>query len=473
MTESRRQVATLGCAGLLVAGLAWLIVTLSGAQTGYDSSWHLLWANQIEHGQSPSLDVWAAPTEHPLLLAIAMVSAPFGLTGGANTAFLTLTLTALFVLLPVLWKLGREIFGAGLAGGVAWLLMIGSYGLLLQAMRGYLDVWFLLLISSAGLLIAQRRSPTAGWLPLLLAGLLRPEAWLLAGLAAALGWRGATRGRRALMVLAVLTAPAIWFTLDWSLTGDAFLSLRTAHNLAVDGGGGALSVVGAVLLGGIRGPVTLLGLLGLWLAWPRVPRVSLAIPLALIGAGAAMALLIAVGGLTLLPRYLLLCDLGLSLLAGYALGGWANGSPELNRSWRTAGVTCLIAGSLIAVVGVGFKLRDEINIDSTVHADLADLLERRSVSKALACGPLTFPSFRLIPDAKLLLDEPEANVRGRGQKPAPMSGVAMTIFVEGADQQIADRYSHPGIDLPIDEARPSGFKYLAGNDTFSAFARCS
>lgn len=472
MTDSRRKVATVGCGGLLVAGVAWLIVTLSGAQTGYDSSWHLLWADQIEHGLSPSLDVWAAPTEHPLLLAVAMVSAPFGLTGGANTAFLTLTLTALFVLLPVLWKLGREIFGAGLAGVVAWLLMIGSYGLLLQAMRGYLDVWFLLLVSSAGLLIAQRRSPTAGWLPLLLAGLLRPEAWLLAALAAGLGWRGATRGRRMLLVAAVLAPPAIWFGLDWSLTGDAFLSLRTAHNLAVDGSGGALSVVGTVLLGGIRGPVTLLGLLGLWLAWTRVPRASLAIPVALIGTGVAMAVLIALGGLTLLPRYLLLCDLGLALLAGYALGGWANGSPQLNRSWRAAGVTCLIAGSLIAVVGVGFKLRDEIQIDRKVHADLADLLDRRAVSKSLACGPLTFPSFRLVPDAKLLLGDPEAIVRGRGQKPAPSRGVALTIFVEAAGQQIADRYSHPGIDLPIDEARPPGFKYLAGNDTFSAFVRC-
>ncbi|MEI7889439.1 MAG: hypothetical protein WCI34_03925 [Actinomycetes bacterium] len=472
MSDARRQVATVGCAGLLVAGVAWLIVTLSGAQTGYDSSWHLLWADQIEHGLSPRLDVWAAPTEHPLLLAIAMLSAPFGLMGGANTAFLTLTLTALFVLLPVLWKLGREIFGAGLAGGVAWLLMIGSYGLLLQAMRGYLDVWFLLLVSSAGLLIAQRRSPTAGWLPLLLAGLLRPEAWLLAALAAALGWRGATRGRRVLIVAAVIAPPAIWFGLDWSFTGDALLSLRTAHNLAVDGGGGVLSVVGAVLLGGIRGPATLLGLLGLWLAWTRVPRASLAIPVALIGTGAAMAALIAVGGLTLLPRYLLLCDLGLALLAGYALGGWANGSPQLNQLWRTAGVGCLIAGSLIALFGVGFKLRDEIRIDRQVHADLAGLLNRASVRKSLTCGPLTFPSFRLIPDAKLLLGDPVANVRGRAQEPSPKRGVAVTIFFEDVDQRIADRYGHPGINLPIDEARPPGFKYLEGNDTFSAFGRC-
>jgi hypothetical protein len=463
----------------VAVGLAILIVLASGAQPGYDTSWHLVWAHQILSGHGllpdtwaahvPTFDAWAAPTEHPLLMLIALVSALFGTA--APQVMLVFTLLALFGLLEAMRQLGREVFGSGLAGVVGWVLMAGAYGLLLQALRGYLDVWFLLLITIAAMRIARTKQATAGWLPLLLAGLLRPEAWLLAGIALVTGWRQAGRDERRKAIAAVIAPPAIWFSIDALVTGQPLLSLKTASALEVVGSGGPLHVFAGTLGGGLRGPATLLGLIGIGLAWKKLGMQRVRLPLVLIGAGLAMALVIAIGGLTLLPRYLLLCDLGLALFAGYTLGGW---TAEANATlWRGAGIAAIAASVVGAIVlGAPSKLADEVALDRNVHHDLKALLSNSKVKEAMKCGPLTFPSFRLIPDAKLVLDDPQSDVRGRAEPPVAVRGVAVTIVRDPGDARVAERYGHPGIDLPIDERTPNGFRKVAADGSFEAAALC-
>jgi hypothetical protein len=56
------------------------------------------------------------------------------------------------------------------------------------------------------------------------AGLLRPEAWGLALIAAVLGWRRAGERERRAAVAAAVLPPAIWLGLDRTLTGDTFWS---------------------------------------------------------------------------------------------------------------------------------------------------------------------------------------------------------------------------------------------------------
>ena len=129
----------------------------------------------------------------------------------------------------------------------------------------------------------------------------------------------------------------------------------------------------------------------------------------------------------------------------------------------------------MAVAVSGQKIGDEVRLDQRVHRELAATLAARPVKAALQCGPLTFPSFRLIPDAKLILDNPEANVRGRAEQPVPATGVAVTIRAEGNGRLIADRYGHPGINLPVDEQLPQGFKQIWPNvdsGYFVASSRC-
>lgn len=471
--------------GAAAAAVAFLTVHFSGAQAGYDSSWHLVWANQVLEGTKPTFDAWAAPTEHPLLLGIGLVAALFG-PAAENAAFLTLTLCALLALLPALKRLSLNIFETWLPGALAWVLMAGAYGLLLQALRGYLDVWFLLLVTVAAILAVERKQAAAAWLPLALAGLLRPEAWLLAGLLLVFSWRSAPRTARIQLLAATVLPALVWFGIDAAVTGNPFLSFTTARNLAVEGGGGAVHAAGSALLGGIRGPATLLGLIGAGLVWRQREKRDLLVPAGLVAVGIGMALLITIAGLTLLPRYLLLCDLGLALFAGYALGGWAAFPAKDSTIWRTAGVAAMVLGAAGAIVlGAPTKLANEVRLDSSVHRDLSALLKQPDVILSIEhCRQgvlpiqetVTFPSFRLIPDALLILHENHATrdtaVRGRAQLPGTDSSLAVTIIPTDTDKRILDRYSHPGIKLPIDERVPKGFTQTGASGPFMAWNSC-
>ena len=47
----------------------------------YDSLYSLLWAQELLDGARPGFDGYRAPTEHPLLLPVGLVLAPFGDAG--------------------------------------------------------------------------------------------------------------------------------------------------------------------------------------------------------------------------------------------------------------------------------------------------------------------------------------------------------------------------------------------------------
>ncbi|HVG64719.1 MAG TPA: hypothetical protein VND02_01435 [Actinomycetota bacterium] len=62
---------------------------------------------------------------------------------------------------------------------------------------------------------------------LLVAGLARPESWLLLPLAAAYGLLAWRRGdRRAVLLVLPLAAPLLWLAHDWLLTGDPLYAVR-------------------------------------------------------------------------------------------------------------------------------------------------------------------------------------------------------------------------------------------------------
>ena len=80
-----------------------------------------------------------------------------------------------------MYRLGKATFG-WVVGLVAALLLLSRLDFPFLAARGYIDIPYLALILWAAALEAQRpRRGGAVWVLLTLAGLLRPEAWLLAG----------------------------------------------------------------------------------------------------------------------------------------------------------------------------------------------------------------------------------------------------------------------------------------------------
>jgi len=467
------RAAALAAGAALLFGLCWLIAGATGARPGYDASWHLIWARDLLNGVKPQLNGWAAPTEHPLMLAVAAFCALFG--GSAAQALIAAELSALSLTLFVAIRLMRAATGSVASGVVGWVLLAGGFGLLLAALRGYLDVWFVLLVVWGAARQTERRDPAAAWLAFGLAGLLRPEAWLLSALSGAVAWRRGDRAGAARLVAAAAVAAAAWFGFDALMTSKPLLSFETARTLALEGdGGGPLRVFAVSLFGGIRGPLTLLGLLGCGLAIRRLGARRLW-PLIAIGAtGTASAAAIGLLGLTLLPRYLMLVWLALAMFGGYCIAGWTGQQAMTTARKRQMVFGCAVGvvGGVLAIgLGTPSKLASEVQIDRTISSDLSSLLHNPKVKAGLACGPLTFPSFRLVPDAILTLDERSITVRARGRLPKPAAGVA--VVVSSSDEAYLGRYSHPGIALPVDEAVPAGFKAAASTPTLTAYVRCA
>jgi len=66
-----RRAEPLVVAALAVAavGLALLVPTYPN----YDTYFHLVWGRELVHGIKPDFDAYAAPTEHPLFVALCAV----------------------------------------------------------------------------------------------------------------------------------------------------------------------------------------------------------------------------------------------------------------------------------------------------------------------------------------------------------------------------------------------------------------
>ncbi|MGE4425586.1 MAG: hypothetical protein AB7G37_03930, partial [Solirubrobacteraceae bacterium] len=235
MPGRRVEVAIL-LLGLVLALVAWAAWPSAG---NYDSVLNLVWARELLDGHAPGFEAYAASTPHPLWLAIGVPTvAIFGDDG--DRVLVLISAVSLAILAAAAVRLGRiageavavpdrpgtddavrgddvagprstvadEVAASGdrvrrtgvAVGLLAGLLVLSSVAFLLLAARGYLDMPFLALVAWAGVWTVDRsrgrstdtRSGAAThgfrasrWGPavqLLLAGLLRPEAGLLAGL---------------------------------------------------------------------------------------------------------------------------------------------------------------------------------------------------------------------------------------------------------------------------------------------------
>ena len=176
MTHERLALAALA----LGAVLAWALVP---TYPDYDAYHHLVWGRDLLAGAAPGFEDYAAPTQHPLYLALGAL---LSLTGEhADRLLVLVTVLSLVALTAGAYALGRELFGA--AAGVAGAVFVGSsFAFALYAVRAFVDVPFLALVVWAAVLEVEGRKGAP--VLLVLAGLLRPEAWILAGLLWL--WRG-------------------------------------------------------------------------------------------------------------------------------------------------------------------------------------------------------------------------------------------------------------------------------------------
>jgi hypothetical protein len=173
----------------------------------YDTYFHLVWGRELMHGMKPDFDAYAAPTEHPLFVALCAV---VGLIGTDAERAIVVVVRAVAGRARVgTFRVGDACFGPW-PGLLAAAFVGSSFAFLLYAARAYVDVPFLALVIWAAAM--EARTPRRGvpvMAVLVIAGLLRPEAWVLAGAYWLwCGWR-----RFDLLVLAVLAPrPGAWPT---------------------------------------------------------------------------------------------------------------------------------------------------------------------------------------------------------------------------------------------------------------------
>ena len=160
---------------------------------------------------------------------------------------------------------------------------------------------------------------------LVLAGLMRPEAWILIGLYFLwIAWP-ATWAQRAGYAAVSAIAPVVWIGLDYAVTGKPLFSLQHTSGLAEELGRtkSLTEVPGAMahfLINLDTAPILLAGLAGLVLALLMVPRRAI-MPAVLLGIGLGTFLLVGAAGLSVIDRYLLVASLMVMVFAAVAVGG--------------------------------------------------------------------------------------------------------------------------------------------------------
>jgi hypothetical protein len=446
----------------------------------YDAYYHLVWGRELLHGHAPGFEAYQAPTEHPLYVALCALLGLLGRSGGERGLVL-LTVASLVALAWGTFRVGARTFGAW-PGLLAAALVASSFSFLLYAVRAYVDVPFLALVAWAAAVEtgrpAGRDRPLRVLGLLALAGLLRPEAWLLAGgywLWRAPGWWARDRRRAVAAAALVLAAPVLWALVDLAVTGDPLHSLHATSDLADElnrrkGIGHLPAAFVTFLADTVRPPTAVAGALGALLAWRLLDRRRLVVPLALFAAGVLTFLLTGIAGLSILPRYLTVPAVSLCLFAGFAvLGFTALPRGAARRRWERLAALAAVGAVAFAVVKaptVG-RLHRELRFVGAVHSELAGVLRAPAVKRGLRCGPLTFPNYRLVPDARWLLDLPADRVRARSQRKFA-TGVEIVVYTRKA----VARFGHAQGADPATNAPDPGFIPAVQTERFGAFVRC-
>lgn len=464
--QALRDRPRLTAAGAVVVLALLMWAAYGSGSVGYDQLYSLLWGDELAEGRMPGYEAPRAPTPHPLANLIGLVLAPLGDGSlGALKAFSLLSFAALGV---AAYVLGARLLSPA-AGALFAALLLTRPTLVNQALIASIDIQFLALIVAAAAVEARR--PRAG-VPVLvllgIAGLLRPEAWLIAGAYVLLLLRDASTRRRALLVALAAAPPLVWMATDVAITGDplwTFHQARATSERLADaeryGDGGPVDTIEWVARSwkGLMHLIpALVSIAGTAIAVALLRR-RLAIPLALLAAGIAGFLAIGFAGLPLLTRYFFIPVAMLCLLAAAGVLGWRE-LPDSSPRRGLARATGIVLGLALAV-HVPF-LVDHLNgaivkVDRAqrLQDDLIAIVEQPRVRDAIPrCQPVQTRLFRARPT--LLWerrDDPAARI------------VATRELALGEGLLLIYR---------LEERPPkaAGFRPIAANRTWTVLARC-
>ena len=436
----------------------------------YDAQWALLWARDAWHGFLPEYTADFAPTPHPLATAVSSLALPFG--AGADIAILWLTLLSFGALVYLTYRLGAQLFNPWV-GAVAALVVVSRPAIMRDTLIGYQDLPFAALVVGAVLLEAQRRHRGTPVLVLLaLAGLLRPEAWVLAGLYWLYLWPSSSSRDRVRTAALAAAAPLIWAATDWIVTGDPLHSLHGTAALAEEADRRRspedVPVWTAMYFGHVlREPAVLGVAVGLVFAWFHARRRAL-LPLAVV---AVMVAVFAIGplfGLPLIRRYVETPAVLLSLFVGLAVCGWTllPAGPG-RRNW-------MIVGGLVALLSIAYLPRHinqletvdrRVRLDGVLYRHLQRAAEAPRVRTAFEnCAPVTTGDHRPIPFLRFWLGGDPGSVGTVASGASPMGRVLVLPRRGRTTRRIYDRETFPQVE------KPAGYVRIYRNRSWRVYA---
>ena len=441
----------------------------------YDSYYSLLWGREVLDLTTPSFEGFRVPTEHPLAIAAGAVLSLFGEAG--DRLWIALILASFLWLVWAVYRLGQVAF-TPLVGGVAAALVLTRFDFGFLAARGYIDVPYMAIVVWAAVLEARR--PRRGVPVLLLlaaAGMLRPEAWVLAGLYWLWLFPRATWRQRAAYAGLAAIGPLVWTLTDFAVTGDPLFSLLHTSGSAEDlGRQRSLSelptAIPDFLTLIVKVPVMIAALAGLVLAVMLAPRRT-AVPLALLASGVATFVLIGVAGASVIERYLAIAAVALLVFAGVSLGGFTMLRPGRPRTaWMLGSAAVVVFGVVFTATQVRLDYFDsELTFRGDAHDDLVRVLNSPGVQDGLRCGPLTVPNHKLVPDARWILDAPDGRVVPRADPDAPRPGRGVALVVTSRFAVFKHAWSND-TDSPLIQSPPPGWERVETGDFYTAYARC-
>ncbi len=403
----------LGSATAIWIGIA-LITAASLDQIfpGIDARFALVWGDELAHGDIPNFDQ-AVPAKHPLTLALGAILSLAGPTG-ARSAYGAISLLTLFFTVYAAFRLGRAVAGRE-AGILAAVLVALQPTIIIQAATAGKDLPFVALVFMAAALALE--GTERNWARVLgllgVAGLIRPESWVLAGLYGLwLLWLGPRRYSRLAVIVLVGLAPLIWVATDTALTGDPIHTLNHAKEkkaLKADEGfseptSGAAPQGFAKYFKGLRlgipgaigWPMTIAALLvggwtlrrarwaekpkarDEWVPPPNLKRAPEAAPeyplivlISMVLAGLGFAILLVIMGLPLVERFLLIPALILLVITATAL-------PRARESGLMASALVVGLGGFLFALPVNlaevadtFAAANDASVDATAVGKLS------------------------------------------------------------------------------------------------------
>ncbi len=453
----------------------------------YDSYYSLLWGRELLDGTRPFFEGFRVPTEHPLAIAAGAVLSLFGTVG--DRLWIALTFAAFLALVWGIYRLGRVAF-TPLVGLIAAALLVSRFDFGFLAARGYIDISYLALVVWAAVLEAQR--PRRGWpvfALLSLAGMLRPEAWVLAGLYSV--WMGlrASWGDRLRYAALAAVGPLTWCLVDLAVTGNPLFSLQYTSGSAEDLGrqrslSELPSAIPLFLAKIVKLPVWIAALTGLVLAAAMAPR-RMVMPLFLLASGVGTFVLIGIAGLSVIERYLIVPALALLVFAAVTLGGFTMLEPgtRVRRLWTIASVVVVLSGTAYtATVLKVSRFSNELGFRGEAHRALEDVLAVPAVRDGMRCGPLTLPNHKLVPDARWIAGLPADRVFARADEGTPGAGRAdnglgsrarsgVAIYVTGRFAIYKHAFTDDS-DAALVQVPPDGWRRVAVTPYYAAYVSC-